>query len=92
MRKKAIVLVSGGMDSCVTAAIANKDYDLIFLHANYHQRTEKRELKAFNDKKTQKQQTVLQKKESKVNETLKTAFRPEILIGKEIEGLERNKF
>jgi len=49
MRKKAIVLVSGGMDSCVTAAIANKDYDLIFLHANYHQRTEKRELKAFND-------------------------------------------
>lgn len=49
MRKKAIVLVSGGMDSCVTAAIVNKDYEMIFLHANYHQRTEKRELKAFID-------------------------------------------
>jgi len=47
--KKAIVLVSGGMDSCVTAAIANQKYELIFLHANYHQRTEERELKAFND-------------------------------------------
>lgn len=47
--KKAIVLVSGGMDSCVTAAIANQEYELIFLHTNYHQRTEKRELKVFND-------------------------------------------
>jgi len=47
--KKAIVLVSGGMDSCVTAAVANQKYELIFLHANYHQRTEERELKAFND-------------------------------------------
>lgn len=47
--KKAIVLVSGGMDSCITAAIASQKYELIFLHANYHQRTEERELKAFND-------------------------------------------
>ena len=47
--KKAIVLVSGGVDSCVTAAVASQKYELIFLHANYHQRTEKRELKAFND-------------------------------------------
>ncbi len=46
---RAIVLVSGGMDSCVTAAIANEKYNLIFLHANYKQRTEKRELKAFHD-------------------------------------------
>lgn len=46
---KAIVAVSGGMDSCVTAAIAAKDYRLAFLHVNYGQRTEKRELKAFND-------------------------------------------
>ena len=46
---RAVVLVSGGMDSCVTAAIANKKYNLIFLHANYKQRTEKRELKAFHD-------------------------------------------
>ena len=37
------------MDSCVTAAIAAKDYKLAFLHVNYGQRTEKRELKAFND-------------------------------------------
>lgn len=47
--KKAIVLVSGGLDSCVTAAIASQDYELYFLHLNYGQRTEKRELKAFND-------------------------------------------
>jgi 7-cyano-7-deazaguanine synthase len=45
----AVVLVSGGMDSCVTAAIANQDYELAFLHLNYSQRTEKRELKAFHD-------------------------------------------
>ncbi|HTK82282.1 MAG TPA: 7-cyano-7-deazaguanine synthase QueC [Bacteroidota bacterium] len=45
----AIVLVSGGMDSCVTAAIASRDYEMAFLHLNYGQRTEKRELKAFND-------------------------------------------
>lgn len=46
---KAIVLVSGGMDSCVTAGIANSlGYDLNFLHINYGQRTEKRELEAFN--------------------------------------------
>src|SRR5512143_2969332 len=45
----AIVLVSGGMDSCVTAALANEQYRLAFLHVNYGQRTEKRELKAFND-------------------------------------------
>ncbi len=45
----AIVLVSGGMDSCVTAAIAAREYELAFLHLNYGQRTEKRELKAFVD-------------------------------------------
>lgn len=45
----AIVLISGGLDSCVTAAIANEDYRLAFLHVNYGQRTEKRELKAFSD-------------------------------------------
>jgi len=46
--KRAVVLVSGGMDSCVTAAIAALDYELAFLHLNYGQKTEKRELKAFN--------------------------------------------
>jgi 7-cyano-7-deazaguanine synthase len=45
----AIVLVSGGMDSCVTAALANEEYRLAFLHVNYGQRTEARELTAFND-------------------------------------------
>jgi 7-cyano-7-deazaguanine synthase len=50
MKEVAVVLVSGGMDSCVTAAIANSlGYELAFLHLNYRQRTEKRELKAFND-------------------------------------------
>ncbi len=44
----AIVLVSGGMDSCVTAAIANEQFRLAFLHVNYGQRTEARELRAFN--------------------------------------------
>ncbi len=48
-RKTAVVAVSGGMDSCVTAAIANENYRLAFAHINYGQRTEKRELKSFND-------------------------------------------
>src|SRR5918994_4434640 len=44
----AICLVSGGMDSCVTAAIAHKENDeLAFLHVSYGQRTEKRERKSF---------------------------------------------
>jgi len=45
----AIVLVSGGMDSALTAAIAGKKHSLNFLHVNYGQRTQQRELKAFND-------------------------------------------
>lgn len=45
----AVVSVSGGLDSCVTAAIANRKYDIALLHVNYGQRTEARELKAFND-------------------------------------------
>ncbi len=48
-KEKAVVLVSGGLDSCVTAAIAAQNYELAFLHMNYGQRTEKREQKAFND-------------------------------------------
>ena len=48
--RKAIVLVSGGMDSCVTAAIAYKEQKSIaFLHVNYGQKTENRELKSFFD-------------------------------------------
>src|SRR2546423_8069376 len=47
---EALVLVSGGMDSCVTAAMARADgHGLRFLHLNYGQRTEARELRAFND-------------------------------------------
>ncbi len=45
----AVVLVSGGMDSCVCAAIAAEDYELAMLHVSYGQRTEERELKAFRD-------------------------------------------
>lgn len=48
MKKQlAVVLVSGGMDSALSAAIARQKYELAFLHLNYGQRTEKRELKAF---------------------------------------------
>lgn len=47
--EKAVILVSGGMDSCTTAAIAAQDYELAFLHLNYGQRTEARELQAFKD-------------------------------------------
>ena len=44
----AVCLVSGGMDSCVTAAIANEEVDnLAFLHVSYGQRTEQRERRAF---------------------------------------------
>jgi 7-cyano-7-deazaguanine synthase len=48
-RELAIVLVSGGMDSCVTTAIAHAQYRLAMLHVNYGQRTEARELRSFND-------------------------------------------
>lgn len=47
-RRLAVCLVSGGMDSCVTAAIAHEENDeLAFLHVSYGQRTEKREREAF---------------------------------------------
>jgi len=46
----AICLVSGGMDSCVTAAIARAENDeLGFLHVSYGQRTAAREQRAFAD-------------------------------------------
>ncbi len=49
-RRKGIILISGGMDSCVTAAYAIDDgFTPAFLHINYGQRTESRELKAFNE-------------------------------------------
>lgn len=46
----AVCLVSGGMDSCVTAAIANDESEaLAFLHVSYGQRTEAREHRAFEE-------------------------------------------
>jgi len=46
----AVCLVSGGMDSCVTAAIADGENDeLAFLHVSYGQRTEARERRAFEE-------------------------------------------
>jgi 7-cyano-7-deazaguanine synthase len=46
----AVCLVSGGMDSCVTAAIANKQNEnMAFLHVSYGQRTEARERLAFDN-------------------------------------------
>lgn len=47
-RDLAIVLVSGGLDSSVTAAIAAIDHAVCFLHVNYGQRTQKKEEEAFN--------------------------------------------
>jgi 7-cyano-7-deazaguanine synthase len=48
-RPKGIVLLSGGMDSCVSTAIANQTHVLALLHASYGQRTEERERRAFNE-------------------------------------------
>jgi len=46
----AICLVSGGMDSCVTAAMAREENDeLAFLHVKYGQRTQERERQAFEE-------------------------------------------
>lgn len=48
--KKAIVTLSGGMDSAVTLSIALKDgFDVAALHINYGQLTQSAELKAFNN-------------------------------------------
>jgi len=44
----AVVAVSGGLDSCVTTAIAKKNYDLALVHINYGQKTEKKELESFH--------------------------------------------
>ncbi|WP_456433444.1 7-cyano-7-deazaguanine synthase QueC [Thermosulfuriphilus sp.] len=46
----AVVLVSGGMDSCVTAALAaSQGHELAFLHVTYGQRTAAREFRAFEE-------------------------------------------
>jgi 7-cyano-7-deazaguanine synthase len=48
-KKLAVVLLSGGLDSCVTAAVARREYEVAFFHANYGQRTVHRELQAFRE-------------------------------------------
>jgi 7-cyano-7-deazaguanine synthase len=48
-KQLAVVLVSGGMDSLVTAAFAHEQHEVLaFLHLNYGQKTEKRELQSFH--------------------------------------------
>jgi 7-cyano-7-deazaguanine synthase len=48
-KPKGVVLVSGGMDSCVTAAIAAQAHRLALAHVSYGQRTEARERRAFGE-------------------------------------------
>ena len=48
-RPRAVLCLSGGMDSCVCAALAARDYDLYAVHVSYGQRTEARELQAARD-------------------------------------------
>ena len=45
-REKAVVCLSGGMDSTVCASIAARDFDSYALHFSYGQRTEARELQS----------------------------------------------
>jgi 7-cyano-7-deazaguanine synthase len=50
VNKKAICIISGGMDSALSAKIAQESgYQVIGVHFNYFQRTQNRELKAFRD-------------------------------------------
>jgi len=46
-KTRAVVLLSGGMDSCVCAALAARDHDAAAVHISYGQRTEERERRAF---------------------------------------------
>ena len=47
-KQRAVVLLSGGMDSCVCAALASRDYTTAAVHVSYGQRTEQRERLAFD--------------------------------------------
>src|ERR1700684_3787808 len=44
---RAVVLLSGGMDSCVCAALAVRDHEAAAVHISYGQRTEERERQSF---------------------------------------------
>jgi len=46
-KTRAVVLLSGGMDSCVCAALCARDHDAAAVHVSYGQRTEDRERQAF---------------------------------------------
>jgi 7-cyano-7-deazaguanine synthase len=46
-RSRAVVLLSGGMDSCVCAALAARDHQVAAVHVSYGQRTEQRERRSF---------------------------------------------
>ncbi len=49
-KKRCVCIISGGMDSTLASyMMKNKGYEIIGVHFNYAQRTEQRELKAFND-------------------------------------------
>src|SRR5690348_15803741 len=48
-KPKAVVLLSGGMDSCVTAAIAVQTHSIALLDSSDGQRTEERERRAFEE-------------------------------------------
>ena len=46
--KRAVCIISGGMDSALSAKIAQQDgYELIGVHFNYAQRTEQKELESY---------------------------------------------
>ena len=46
-KPRAVILLSGGMDSCVCAALAARDFDAAAVHVSYGQRTEERERRSF---------------------------------------------
>ena len=48
-RSRAVVLLSGGMDSCVCAALAARDHPTAAVHVSYGQRTEERERRSFQE-------------------------------------------
>jgi 7-cyano-7-deazaguanine synthase len=49
LRPRAVVCLSGGMDSCVCATLAARDYEVYAVHFSYGQRTEARELRSAQE-------------------------------------------
>src|ERR1700678_3444594 len=48
-RPRAVVCLSGGMDSCVCAPLAARDFEVYAVHFSYGQRTEARELRSAEE-------------------------------------------